>query len=222
MEQLCVVTFAIDTDFYSQLAPYHQVNQADTFMEQFKEHLKEEHSGFYFPPTISKTKLERFINEAFKAIHIVFFADKVEMKREQRLNFIEIFYLFLVLKLVEWTRPQSFSLMCKDGIDQGATKSTALFTFLKLINHEEWTDKDWEFVDLMLHVPALLLRERAVLAESYNRMITALRLIEKVRGERGADHFVKLIRKEFGSLFNTPLLESMVLLPHKHGYTAGR
>ncbi len=216
MDGLCVVTCAIDTDFYSQLAPYHQINHANTFMEQFEEHLRGEHSGFYFPPTIDRTKLEVFISESFKAIHKVFFDSKVDVNREQRLNFIEIFYLFLTLKLIEWTNPHSFSLMCKDGIDGGAAKATALFAFLKLINNSEWSDKDWEFVDLMLHVPALVLRERVVLTESFHRMINALRQVETIRNKLGPENFVKSIRSEFGSLFKTPVLESMILLPHKH------
>lgn len=215
MEELCVVTLAMDTDFYSQLAPYHEMNQSDTFMDQFKEHLQGEHSGFYFPPTISKTKLGEFIDKTFKAMHRVFFFGKTELIREQRLVFIEIFYLFLQLKLIEWAGPQTFSLMCKDGIDVGATKSTALFSFLKLINNFEWSEIDWEFVDLMLYVPSLLLRERVVLPEFYHRMVNTLQQIEKVRGVLGAEVFVKLISDEFGPLFETPILESMILLPHQ-------
>jgi hypothetical protein len=216
MNELCVVTLALDTDFYSQLAPYHQMNQANTFIEQFKEHIKSEHSGFYFPPTITRSELEKFTHEISRVIHKVFFADQVEMSREQRLDYIEIFYLFLFVKVIDWANPQTFSLMCKDGIDIGATKSTELLVFLKLINGVEWTERDWEFVDLMLHVPALMLRERVVLVEWYNRMVSTLRRIEKVRSRMGLDKFVKLIHQEFGGFYQSPILESIILLPHKH------
>lgn len=216
IEELCVVSLAMDTDFYSQLTPYHQLVDADTFIEQFKEHVSGEHSGFFFPPVINKIKLNTFIENALLAIRSIFFINKEELTREQRLDFIEIFYLLLILKLIEWIAPQSFSLMCKDGIDIAATKSTELFAFFKLINQREWTEKDWEFVNLMLHVPSLLLRERKVLPECINRMTSALRRMEQTGNQMGADHFEKLIHQKLGALYQTPILKSMVFIPHKH------
>lgn len=214
LEKLCVVTLAVNTDFYSQLAPYHKMNQADVFIEQFKEHLSGKDAGFYFPSSIPKQELSEFINNMMQAIHTIFFAQKAELIREQRLNFIEIFYIFLTLKLIEWTKPQSFSLMGKDGIDIGTTHATLLFAFLKLINDVEFTQKDWEFLELMLYVPALVLRERAVLPEPFNRMLSALKGIEKFKEETGAAKFVKLIQDSFAPFYASEILRSIVLLPH--------
>ncbi|MFI5344718.1 MAG: hypothetical protein ACHQUC_10935, partial [Chlamydiales bacterium] len=211
-DELSVVTLAVNTDFYSQLAPYHQVNQADCFQEQFLEHLQGDHSGFYFPSSVSKKALGSFTEGAFASIHRVFFADSIELTRESRLNFIEIFYLFLQLKLLEWIEPQSFSLMCKDGIDVGAAHAGLLFIFLKLVSDQEWVERDWGFLNLMLHAPALLLRERALLPEPYHRMLSALKLIEQVREEAGAEKFTALIQEGFGALYETPILQPQLLI----------
>lgn len=211
-DELSVVTLAVNTDFYSQLAPYHQMNQADSFQEQFLDHLQGDHSGFYFPSSISKKALKSFIEEAFASIHRIFFAGSIELTRESRLNFIEIFYLLLQLKLLEWIKPQSFSLMCKDGIDVGAVHVGLLFAFLKLVSNQEWVESDWELLNLTLHAPALLLRERALLPEPYHRMVSALKWIEQVREEVGAEKFVGLIQEGFGEFYETSILQPQLLI----------
>lgn len=46
---LTVITLAKETDFYLQLPPYQQENHAHIFIQQFKAHLGDEASGYYFP-----------------------------------------------------------------------------------------------------------------------------------------------------------------------------
>ena len=47
-DRLYVATLAKDTEFYHQLAPYHEEHQAHRFIAHLKEHLSDELSGFYF------------------------------------------------------------------------------------------------------------------------------------------------------------------------------
>jgi len=213
INKLCVVTIAIHTDFYFQSPPYHQIDQSIQFIDQFKEHLKDDRSGFYFPSEISLDLFEKFTSAAFKAIHHLFFSNQKTLSREQRLSFIEIFFLFLEIKLLEWTQSETFSLMCKDGIDQGSTHVGLLFVFLKLINQQDWSENDWKFLDLILFMPALLLRERVILAEPFNRMILVLKQIEATIEEVGVKAFFQSIHKEFDVLFDSTLLKSIVLIP---------
>jgi hypothetical protein len=210
---LSVVTLAADTDFYHQLSPYHQINHASTFMEQFKELLLDENSGYFFPPTIKRKELSDFIDGTFEAIHRIFFSSKNVLQRENRLDFIEIFYLFLQLKLVEWVQPDSVSLSCKDSIDTGEAYNAELFAFLKLINNQEWTDHDWQHLHVMLYAPALLIRERVMLPDRFNRLLSALRATENARYEFGAEPFAQLVQEGFAGLFKTPILHSHLLLP---------
>lgn len=208
-----VVTLAADTDFYHQLAPYNQMNHADIFIEQFKEHLKGEGSGFYFPSTLNKEELNAFIDRTLKSIHKVFFSNKNVLLREHRLDFIEIFYLFLILKLIEMTQPTSFSLTCKDGIDIGPLHSAEMFIFLKMLNENTaWSEREMEYLNFMLYGPALLIRERVVLPERFNRMISAIKALENTQHEL-KDQFGAYIQREFGPLFKSPILQSLILLP---------
>src|SRR5262249_5308470 len=84
---ITVVTLATDTDFYYQLAPYHQINHAHLFKEQFKELLLDTNAGYFFPSKIDREKLSIFIDDAFEAIHRIFFSSKNVLVRENRLDF---------------------------------------------------------------------------------------------------------------------------------------
>lgn len=210
---LTVITLTTNTDFYHQLHPYHQINHADLFKEQFKEFLLDDHSGYFFPPAINKQELSTFIERSFEVVHRLFFSSKNVLTRENRLDFIEIFYLLLQLKLIEWIQPNTISLTCKDGIDVGEAYNVGLFAFLKLINGEEWTEADWLHVNFMLYAPALLIRERLMLPERFNRMLSVVKLMENISDEQGASNFAKLVQQEFKKLFSTPIAQSKLFLP---------
>lgn len=209
-----VVTLAVDTDFYHQLAPYHQVNHAYLFKEQFKELLLDDNAGYFFPPCIKKSDLSTFIDSSLEVIHHIFFSSKNVLLRENRLDFIEIFYWLLQLKLIEWLQPDTISLTCKDGIDVGEAHSAAIFAFLKLISNQEWTDTDWQYLNFILYAPALIIRERIMLPERFNRMVGALKVVDNTRYEMGNENFKKMINEKFVNIFKTPILQSQILLPY--------
>jgi len=212
-KQICVVTLAKNTEFYNQLAPYHQENHANIFMQHFKENLKEEGAGFFFSKEIKNELLLHFVDDAIDSIHRIFFSSKNVMSREQRLDFIEIFYFFLQLKLIDMVKPDSFSLTCKDSIDFGEAAAAQFYAFLKLLTQEKISDVDVDQLNFMLYAPALVLRERLILAEPFNRMISALRTFEAVRGEYGWQVFHKIVHKTFGRYYKFPVLEAKISIP---------
>lgn len=211
---LSVATLAIDTDFYHQLNPYHELSDALLFKVQFKELLLDENGGYYFPPSVNRGELFSFIDDAFAVIHGIFFSFKNAILREGRLDFIELFHLLLQLKLIEWSRAETISLTCKDSIDTGEAYSIALFVFLKLINGQEWTDYDWCHLNVMLYAPSVLIRERVMLPERFNRMLSALKVVDHACHAFGAEELIKGMQEGAGArLFNTGILRSEVLLP---------
>jgi hypothetical protein len=212
-EALTVVTLPFDTDFYQQLAPYHQTNQAHLFMDQFKEHLMSDYAGFYFPPHIKKILSAEFFDGALEAVHRIFFSSRNVLSREHRLNFIEIFYLFLKLKLIEIVQCDSFNICSKDSLDVSQASSVELFIFLKILNQMHLTTQDVEIVNFMIYGPTLLIRERNLLLERFHRMIGAIRTMENAQHEFGAENFVKIVQEGFILLFKTPILQSFVLSP---------
>lgn len=207
-----VVTLAIDTDFYHQLTPYHQINHAHLFKEQFKELILDENGGYFFPSTISQKKLSQFIDGAFDAVHRFFFSSKNVLSRENRLDFIEIFYILLQLKLMEWSNSDSVSLTCKDGIDTGQTYHAGLFAFFKLMGNQKWDQNDWNFLNYLLYGPALLIRERIMLPDRFNRLLSALKVLENAREEHGEKKFAERLRKDLEGLFDSSIMGSQILL----------
>ena len=206
-ETLQVVTLAIDTDFYHQLHPYNQLNHADAFFKQFREHILSDSAGFFFPSKIKKAQLDKFIMESFKKIHKVFFSGKNVLSRENRMSFIDIFYMFLILKIIDWVNPESFSLTCKDAIDRGPGYSASLFAFMKLIQVDGWQNQDIDYLDYLLHGPSLMFRERLLQPDQFNRIVTTMSTIEKARNELGGEKFVQVIQDQFSPLYNLPLLD---------------
>jgi len=212
-KSLTVVTLAKDTEFYHQLAPYHEDNHANIFIKHFKEHLSDENCGFYFPKSIFNTLFPEFVDDVIDTIHRIFFSNRNVLPKGNRLDFIEIFYLFLELKLIELTTPDTFSLACKDGIDKGGVASTQLYAFLKILNDEELNVSDFDHINFMLYTAPLLIRERIIQAEPFDRMINVLKRIEEAKEELGNVNFEKIIKEAFGRFYNTPILNAMVVIP---------
>lgn len=210
-QNLIVVTLTKDTEFYYQRPPYDKDTHAESFIKHFKENLKDENCGFYFPDHLQSQLFPKFVDEALNTIHRIFFSHKNVLTKENRLDFIEIFYLLLQLKLIELVHPESFSLVCKDGLDVAGTGSAQLYAFLKLIHGDDLVDKDIERVNLILYTAPLLIRERITIPERFNRMLNTLKKIEATRQEFGASAFAKIIQQAFGKFFKTPFLQSIVV-----------
>lgn len=208
---LAVATLAKDTDFYHQLKPYDTLGKAEEFFETFKEHFADENSGYYFSSSVATRLLAEFLDGAIGAIHRIFFYNKNTLTRSHRLDFIEIFDLFLTLKLIDVVRPTSFSLSCKDGVDVGACSSALLCLFVKMMGTDSLSDEDWQQVHTVLHAPALLVRERTVLPERFDRMASALKTIEFVYRDLGSEVFKKVIQEAFGLMFEEDILQAPVI-----------
>lgn len=211
--QLFVATLSKDSEFYYQQGAYQQENHTDIFLENFKENLSDENCGFFFPAEFHKELFLDFIEGALSAVHRIFFANKNVLTREHRLDFIELFYIFLELKLIELSDPTCMSLACKDSLDVGTAANAQLFLFLKILNEPTITVEDREYLNFLLYAPALLVRERLMQPDRFNRLIAALKVIENVRREFGWPNFNKIVNEAFGFLYKVPVLRAQPIRP---------
>jgi hypothetical protein len=211
-KQLEIVSLPKDTEFYHQLAPYHQENHADVFIKHLKEQIHDESGGFRISDIIRKEISKTFINEAISAIHRIFFSNQNILVREQRLDFIEIFYLFLELKIIDVVKPDMIGITCKDAVDVTATTAAELFVFVKMLTQGRLSENDQEHLDLMLYGPSLLYRERLILPERFNRMNAMIKTIEGVREQHGQKNFAKIINDTFGKLYRTSILQAKAVV----------
>lgn len=204
---LTVVTISKDSDFYHQYSPYHDVNQTDEFLKQFKEHMLSESAGFYIPTRLKKVLTITYYKKMMKAIHYVFFGARNVLSRTERLDFIELFYIFLQAKLIELVEPNAISLTCKDVVDTGAAASAELFAALKLLKGESLSESEYKDFVTMFVAPAMLLRERPMIQDRFYRMFSVLKRIESLQVEMGRAVFQKEYEAHFGPIYNTKLLD---------------
>lgn len=210
-DSLTVVSLARDTDFYHQLPPYDHDNKAEVFIKHFKEHFGDETSGYYVPYELKENISNGFINGLIHAIHKLFFGHKNMLLREHRLNFIELFDVLLILKLIEITNPDYMTLLCKDGVDASIVENALLVCFLKLINDPQGLDEaDYKRLNLMIHAPALLVRERVILQERFGRFVNVLKAIETTRNEYGKENFIIAFHEAFQPFYNSAILKSKI------------
>lgn len=189
VKSLIVVTLPKNSDFYLQAAGYEELHHSKDFIEQFKEQIASgEQCGFYFPAPIKTKEFAAFIPEAMELVHNLFFSKKNVLSRKERLDFIEIFYQFLIMKLIDMTHPDSLSLICKDGVDISAAANAALFCFARMLSQSSpWSQEEKDFLLWMLYAPALLVREREIDPTRLHRVISALSLIDaEIARDRGA------------------------------------
>lgn len=206
------VTLAKDTEFYHQLAPYNQEEEASLFINEFQRQLTAIDGGFSFPEHLKKGLVQDFVPEVLKAIHRIFFFNKNMLSREERLDYIEIFYYFLQLKMLDSLKPDHVGLICKDGLDIASTAGAGLFAFMKLLHQERLSENDQEHLELMLYGPCLINRERLTLPDRFNRMLNAIKTVENIREHFGRAGFAKIIQETFGLYYKTTILNGKVVV----------
>ncbi len=212
-QTLRVVTLACNTDFYNQLAPYHEMNEAKLFLSQFCEHMADSSSGYLFPSAVKDQLFPKFVPRLLRSIHKMFFGERNVVTRRERLAFIQLTHLFLTLKMMDLVQPESFSFVCKDGVDTGAALSGLLYACIRIFNNESMSQHDLDYLYLMLFAPSLLVRERVMLPERFQRVVGSIKRVGLVRDEMGFDEFTQELDKHFGPLFDTPLLRAHLAPP---------
>lgn len=196
---LIVITLPKNTDFYLQAGQYQELGDAHAFQKELFQQMLTPNGGYFFPPGIERAEFEGWVPVLIAKIHAHFFNEKKLLSRKERLCFIEIFYQFFLLKLVEITHCGSMSFTCKDEVDTGAAANACFFSFLRLMtNSKAWTEEEKDFVLWMFYYFALMVRERALDSGHFNRIVTSLAALHSKLLESR-----KMITDEFISFYNT-------------------
>jgi hypothetical protein len=202
-DQLVVMTLPKHTDFYYQNSEYLSVNDAEDFIEQFREQLRSsQECGFFFPTQLSKQEFMNFAEAAFSLIHAQVFNGQKNLTRRNREDFIEFFYQLLILKMIDTIQPDSISFSCKDAIDTGATSLGMFFGFVELLKGDIAAQID--YLRWLFYMPALFIRERAVDPERLTRILAALEQFDSALAKQDGT-FVKAL----SSLYSAHLIKTL-------------
>lgn len=204
--QLVLVTLPKRTDFYFQTDAYREVNRATDFIKLIKEQIaSNEECGFFFSKKIPRKELDGFIGKILPLIHKRVFDSKKELSRRERLDFIEVFYELLMLKILDLVKPDYFSFTCKDAVDIGPTTGAGFYTIIKMMSADvNYTKEEQDDFLWMLYGPALVTRERLVDYERLSRVMSAMSALNE-----GFQKDRKGFLKDLEALFDYPLLQKI-------------
>lgn len=193
-KHLTVITLSKNSDFYHQRGDYEQLTNAHDFMTAFSQMLHDEKGEYYFPQAIKKELFPSFISSLLKKIHVTFFDTKKTLTVVERTHFIDLAYHFITLKCCEIIKPTYFTLTSKDGLDLGGTSSVGLIALLTVDKKKKWKEKEGERLNTILFGPTLMVRERSIQPESFDRVHSLIHLLEG-KGEY-LHAFKELYKKE--------------------------
>lgn len=168
-----------NTAYYLQSDIYVTNNDAKDFKDVLLEQVSSgSECGFIFPNGVEKRDLNSFANSCVNLIHEHFFGNKQLLSRKNRLDFIEIFYQFFMLKMIDQISPNWVGFVCKDGADVSSVQSGGFYAFIKMMSKQnQWTQEDKDFLRTMFFTPALLIRERVVDIQRFSRTISMLSVV---------------------------------------------
>lgn len=175
---LSVVTLAADTEFYHQAKAYQELDEAPAFIDHFQDHLADEATGYYFAASLKKELFPTWIHALLKQVHHTFFGNKRTLSFVERLDFIELTYHFIELKIITLIKPNYLYFTSKDGLDATATASLGLRLLIETSKGKKWSEQELNALDTWLFAPTLMQRERAIHPERFERLVSMLRLLE--------------------------------------------
>jgi hypothetical protein len=182
LPNLSVVSIPKDTSFYHQDHEYFDLSQAAAFMKALYDQVQgAPMTGFSFPKEIDVNTVLRFSQKIVPWIHRQFFAQNETLTRKNRQDFIEIFYGFLIFKIVELVNPDYLSMSCKDALDIGSLGNLQLYAFLKIFSgNKEWKAEEKDKILELALVPAFINRSRMVLINRFHRMHSMFTVLEQI------------------------------------------
>jgi len=110
-----------------------------------------------------------------------FFAKNSQLLRKDRLDFIEIFYGFLILEIIFLSKVDFVSFTCKDALDIGSMNTLQFFTMLRFFKNpkEPLSDEDQDRLLQVALVPAFIQRCRMTSYSRLERMLSAMTTFEE-------------------------------------------
>lgn len=183
-ENILVVSLNVDSIFYHQEGRYHKITDYKEFARELKKDVEKRY-------TIGKGYGD-FIEKVMDKVHELFFLKKRDLAREERLDFIELFHHFFILKMLEKEGVDFASFTCKDGVDKGASFLFSFFYFVKSIRGYELQKRDRDFMLFLIYESAMLVRERKVDTKRVDRMVSFLSRVDDKTDE---------IREAFSPLY---------------------
>jgi hypothetical protein len=191
---VCVI-LAQDSCFYKQIDENgnpRETQQADQFIDEFYAEMFGENTGFYFSKKLlEKPLFKDSIKLLLQHVHKVFFDGKKELDREDKLDFIEIFYAYLSIFLINVSNADNVNISCKDAIDRAGKTNSLLMQLLLIIANQSEDPLYQRIHQVLTHMPAMWVKGRPILHDRRDRLVTAFaRMCGKIENIRSTSEIV--------------------------------
>jgi hypothetical protein len=179
-DTLTVVTLPKNSYFYRQKGRFKHRSAATEFMDAIFENLLSNEAGFFLPQRLVQDRrfdFEGDVRLMLQEMHLHYFEGRGLLNREERQNFIELFYIHLSEYLLCHLEIDRFNMSCKSSMDRGASVSSLFYLYGKLRQGLEFDGALAEKTLALLVGPALFVRNRGVLPHHAKRSLAAMRLL---------------------------------------------
>ena len=169
-----------DSEFYHQSGSFAEETNAQRFFSSFFSQLQGgEKCGFCLPADqdlMGHLHLCGMIHEAI-------FDSRETLTREERQDFIEIYYTLFCLKLICELQADFYGCFCKDSIDRGAKLATLILFLFSVLAGDERGQETREQIYFNTLAPAFLVKKQPMVKGRRQRLLSALARLE-IHAER--------------------------------------
>ncbi|HEV8051731.1 MAG TPA: hypothetical protein VGP47_04490 [Parachlamydiaceae bacterium] len=164
------VVLAHDSNFYKQVDAQGKplANQnAHEFLTQFTKELLGDNTGFYFPKVWKNDPV--FGNNVYSLLKFVlevFFDNINELTRQEKQDFIQIFYSNLSLFLISYSKADNVNITCKDGIDRAGMLNSLLLKLVMMIEGRVDDEVSQRIHKVLTHSAAFWTKSQAIISKA--------------------------------------------------------
>lgn len=183
------VVLAQDSRFYKQAdfevdKDGNEIPQQSTqFLNKFYDEMFGYNTGFYFPQAWKDDPaFKKNIRILLRFVHTVIFNDSNKyqtkpLSRQERLDFIEIFYAYLSVFLMHYSNADNANISCKDAIDRAGKLNSLLLQLLLIIEGNAMEPKYQRVHQVLTHMGAMWVKGKAILHSRRDRLLSAFELM---------------------------------------------
>lgn len=162
---------------------YHQLNMpellpADLFMQQFLQTL---HNPFCYNWSnhLDMEQWDLSLQRMVSEIYDEYFENKDMLTIMERLQFIDLMNLKIVLELLDHFRPASANISCKDSVDRGPSLYSSLYLY-GMRDKDQLSFEERRMAATLLFAPALIAKNRMIHTNRLERLVSIIPLLSKV------------------------------------------
>ena len=123
---VCVLSLDKNSDFYHQNWPYNQQTIIiEQFKQQFLDHVFFADKNFHWPNGLEMN--ENIISDIMKTVQKEYFSNKENLTVNERKNFIEFTYNYIIDYCIETLDFDSANITCKDCIDRAIAETVKYY-----------------------------------------------------------------------------------------------